>query len=57
MDEETLRARAAVWRDRAAAATTAFEQAAGLVLATHYEAMLAQRIAARMRAPEPETET
>ncbi len=52
MDEETLRARAAVWRARAAAATTPFEQAAGLMLATHYEAMLDQLIAARARTAE-----
>ena len=47
MDEETLRARAAVWRDRAAAARTPFEQAAGLMMAAHYEAMLDQLLAAK----------
>lgn len=40
MDEDTLRARIALWRSRAETATTPFEQAANLLMADHYEILL-----------------
>lgn len=40
MDEDTLHARIALWRDRAETATTPFEQAANLMMADHYETLL-----------------
>lgn len=40
MDEDTLRARIALWRERAERATTSFEQAANLLMADHYEILL-----------------
>lgn len=40
MDEDTLRTRIALWRQRAETATTPFEQAADLLMADHYEILL-----------------
>jgi len=54
MDEETLRARIAVWRDRAETATSPFEQAANLMMAEHYETLLGRY---RRGDPAPSAET
>ena len=48
MDEDTLRARIALWRQRAEIAATPFEQAANLQMAEHYESLLG-----RYRRPGP----
>jgi len=53
MDEETLRARIALWLQRAETAATPFEQTANLRMAEHYESLLGRY---RRPGPSPESE-